>query len=132
MASTVTVSFNSLGLCHLISVLVRTSFRYFVNDELNELHAGIEAAFVLLKQEGLLVVSAKELALNRVIKDALDAFQVVYHAFSLLLSFPRVLALSFSRALSRSLALALALALARARFHNLSLAYTSLAFSVIL
>lgn len=50
--------------------------RYFVNDELNELYAGIEAAFVLLKPEGLLLVSAQEIALNRVIKEALDAYQV--------------------------------------------------------
>ena len=52
------------------------SYRYFVNDELNELYAGIEAAFVMLKPEGLLLVSAREIALNRVIKEALEAFQV--------------------------------------------------------
>jgi len=51
------------------------ALRYFVNDELNELYAGIEAAFVLLKPEGLLLVSAQEIALNRVIKEALDAYQ---------------------------------------------------------
>ena len=47
-----------------------------MNDELNELCAGIEAAFVMLKPEGLLLVSAQEIALNRVIKEALEAFQV--------------------------------------------------------
>lgn len=57
-------------------IIFALNFRYFVNDELNELYAGIEAAFVLLKPEGLLIVSAQDIAHNRVIKEALDAFQV--------------------------------------------------------